>query len=178
MSKKFLYVGARQVSPNFEFIDWQMCCNLQGQCCCAGSRTFVHESIYDEFVEKAKARALRRTVGDPFKAGIEQGPQVNLPPLLAYNHTLTNWFFLVDVYFWTLKNITLHYGLTWNLGNPANEIPVKRVEFNFGNHGKQLCLLLLSNIMKCINSLGFWAIVMWVLLIRLIQINLRRSWDT
>ncbi|RVX10539.1 Aldehyde dehydrogenase family 2 member B4, mitochondrial [Vitis vinifera] len=46
----------------------------QGQCCCAGSRTFVHESIYDEFVEKAKARALRRTVGDPFKAGIEQGP--------------------------------------------------------------------------------------------------------
>lgn len=49
----------------------------QGQCCCAGSRTFVHESIYDEFVEKAKARALRRTVGDPFKAGIEQGPQID-----------------------------------------------------------------------------------------------------
>lgn len=28
----------------------------QGQCCCAGSRTFVHERIYDEFVEKAKDR--------------------------------------------------------------------------------------------------------------------------
>ncbi|XP_055820686.1 benzaldehyde dehydrogenase, mitochondrial-like [Solanum dulcamara] len=49
----------------------------QGQCCCAGSRTFVHESIYDEFVEKAKARALKRTVGDPFKSGNEQGPQID-----------------------------------------------------------------------------------------------------
>ncbi|KAL8042045.1 hypothetical protein ABFX02_09G024500 [Erythranthe guttata] len=50
----------------------------QGQCCCAGSRTYVHERIYDEFVDKAKARALGRTVGDPFKNGIEQGPQIDL----------------------------------------------------------------------------------------------------
>eukprot|EP00252_Welwitschia_mirabilis_P023923 TRINITY_DN689_c0_g2_i2.p1 TRINITY_DN689_c0_g2~~TRINITY_DN689_c0_g2_i2.p1 ORF type:complete len:453 (-),score=73.99 TRINITY_DN689_c0_g2_i2:191-1549(-) len=49
----------------------------QGQCCCAGSRTFVHESIYDEFVEKAKARCLRRVVGDPFKQEVEQGPQID-----------------------------------------------------------------------------------------------------
>ncbi|XVF14125.1 hypothetical protein REPUB_Repub09cG0030300 [Reevesia pubescens] len=49
----------------------------QGQCCCAGSRTLVHESVYDEFVEKAKARALKRVVGDPFKKGIEQGPQID-----------------------------------------------------------------------------------------------------
>ncbi|KAG2314828.1 hypothetical protein Bca52824_017950 [Brassica carinata] len=42
----------------------------QGQCCCAGSRTFVHE-------RKAKARAINRAVGDPFKSGIEQGPQVD-----------------------------------------------------------------------------------------------------
>ncbi|KAG8489813.1 hypothetical protein CXB51_017912 [Gossypium anomalum] len=49
----------------------------QGQCCCAGSRTLVHESVYDEFVEKAKARALKRVVGDPFKMGIEQGPQID-----------------------------------------------------------------------------------------------------
>ena len=48
-----------------------------GQCCCAGSRTFVHESIYDEFVEKSKARALKRVVGDPFRTGVEQGPQVD-----------------------------------------------------------------------------------------------------
>ncbi|KAJ6760668.1 ALDEHYDE DEHYDROGENASE-RELATED [Salix purpurea] len=49
----------------------------QGQCCCAGSRTYVHERVYDEFVEKAKARALTRVVGDPFRKGVEQGPQIS-----------------------------------------------------------------------------------------------------
>lgn len=49
----------------------------QGQCCCAGSRTYVHERVYDEFVEKAKARAMKRIVGDPFKNGVEQGPQID-----------------------------------------------------------------------------------------------------
>ncbi|KAF5476834.1 hypothetical protein F2P56_003529 [Juglans regia] len=49
----------------------------QGQCCCAGSRTYVHERIYDEFIEKSKARATRRVVGDPFKKGVEQGPQID-----------------------------------------------------------------------------------------------------
>ncbi|KAL3716894.1 hypothetical protein ACJRO7_008470 [Eucalyptus globulus] len=50
----------------------------QGQCCCAGSRTYVHERIYDEFLEKAKARAMKRVVGDPFKKGVEQGPQIDV----------------------------------------------------------------------------------------------------
>ena len=49
---------------------------VQGQCCTAGSRTFVHESIYDEFVKKAVARAQNRKVGDPFDDDTEQGPQV------------------------------------------------------------------------------------------------------
>ncbi|XP_047312300.1 benzaldehyde dehydrogenase, mitochondrial-like isoform X2 [Impatiens glandulifera] len=49
----------------------------QGQCCCAGSRTYVHEHIYEEFVEKARLRAMRRVVGDPFKRGVEQGPQID-----------------------------------------------------------------------------------------------------
>ncbi|KAM7251125.1 hypothetical protein ACFE04_023008 [Oxalis oulophora] len=49
----------------------------QGQCCCAGSRTYVHENVHDEFVAKATARALKRSVGDPFKSGIEQGPQID-----------------------------------------------------------------------------------------------------
>lgn len=49
----------------------------QGQCCCAGSRTFVHERVYDEFVEKSRVRAQRRVVGDPFKKGVEQGPQID-----------------------------------------------------------------------------------------------------
>lgn len=49
----------------------------QGQCCCAGSRVFVEEKIYDEFVEKSAARAKRRTVGNPLDPGTEQGPQVD-----------------------------------------------------------------------------------------------------
>jgi aldehyde dehydrogenase (NAD+) len=49
----------------------------QGQCCCAGSRLFVEEKCYDEFVEKSVARAKRRTVGDPFDKKTEQGPQVD-----------------------------------------------------------------------------------------------------
>ncbi|XP_078482782.1 aldehyde dehydrogenase, mitochondrial [Ciona intestinalis] len=48
-----------------------------GQCCCAGSRVFVQESIYDEFVKKSVARAKKRTVGSPFETGVEQGPQVD-----------------------------------------------------------------------------------------------------
>jgi len=50
-----------------------------GQVCCAGSRTYVHESIYDEFVKRSVERAKKRTTGDPFKNENENGPQVVLP---------------------------------------------------------------------------------------------------
>ena len=43
----------------------------------------MHERVYDEFVEKSKARALKRVVGDPFQKGVEQGPQVTLYTLLT-----------------------------------------------------------------------------------------------
>ncbi len=49
----------------------------QGQCCCAGSRCYVQESIYDEFVKKSKERSLRRKVCDPMDPDCEQGPQVD-----------------------------------------------------------------------------------------------------
>jgi len=49
----------------------------QGQCCCAGSRVFVEEKIYDEFVERSTERARRRRVGDPLDTNTEQGPQVD-----------------------------------------------------------------------------------------------------
>ena len=48
-----------------------------GQCCCAGSRVFVEQKIYDEFVDKSAERARKRTVGDPFDPKTEQGPQVD-----------------------------------------------------------------------------------------------------
>ncbi len=49
----------------------------QGQSCCAGSRVFVEESIYDRFVEKSVERAQQRRVGDPLDPGTQQGPQVD-----------------------------------------------------------------------------------------------------
>lgn len=48
-----------------------------GQCCCAGSRLFVHAKIYDEFVKRAVARAEAAKVGDPFDELTTQGPQVS-----------------------------------------------------------------------------------------------------
>jgi len=48
-----------------------------GQCCCAGSRIYVQEGIYDHFIERFKARALANKVGDPFSAETFQGPQVS-----------------------------------------------------------------------------------------------------
>jgi aldehyde dehydrogenase (NAD+) len=74
-------------SPNIIFADADMDAAVegshfalffnQGQCCCAGSRAFVEEKVYDEFVERSVARARKRTVGDPFSPNTEQGPQVN-----------------------------------------------------------------------------------------------------
>jgi len=50
----------------------------QGQCCCASSRVFVQEGIYDKFVAKSKEYALKnRVVGDPFDEKTTQGPQVD-----------------------------------------------------------------------------------------------------
>ncbi len=49
----------------------------QGQCCVAGSRLFVQESIYDEFVHKIGEKARGRKLGDPFDPATEQGPQVS-----------------------------------------------------------------------------------------------------
>jgi aldehyde dehydrogenase (NAD+) len=49
----------------------------QGQCCCAGSRLFVQDQVYDEVVAKLAGKASARKVGDPFDPTTEQGPQVD-----------------------------------------------------------------------------------------------------
>ena len=49
----------------------------QGQCCCAGSRLFVEQSIHDEFVSKVVSRAKTRQLGDPLDPNTTQGPQVD-----------------------------------------------------------------------------------------------------
>lgn len=49
----------------------------QGQCCCAGSRVFVEDSIHDEFVQKLRELALQRKLGSPLDLETRQGPQVD-----------------------------------------------------------------------------------------------------
>lgn len=45
----------------------------QGQVCCAGSRVFVHESIYDKFVKEAAERFAKVKVGLPLDKGVQMG---------------------------------------------------------------------------------------------------------
>lgn len=85
-------------SPNIVFADANVdeaveLCHFalffnQGQCCCAGSRTFVEESIYDEFVKKSVARAQRRTVGNPMDTNTQQGPQVGDSCVVLFDTSL------------------------------------------------------------------------------------------
>ncbi|KAG9302933.1 hypothetical protein G9A89_022350 [Geosiphon pyriformis] len=48
-----------------------------GQICCAGSRVYVQEKIYDKFLEQYKNYVLTKKLGDPFDAETYQGPQVS-----------------------------------------------------------------------------------------------------
>ena len=49
----------------------------QGQCCCAGSRVFVEDSIHAEFMDRLLEFNANRVLGDPFDAKTQQGPQVD-----------------------------------------------------------------------------------------------------
>ncbi|KAH9414084.1 uncharacterized protein LOC113793411 [Dermatophagoides pteronyssinus] len=48
-----------------------------GQVCCCGSRTYVQEKIYDQFVEACVRFARDRIVGNPLDINTEHGPQVD-----------------------------------------------------------------------------------------------------
>ncbi len=59
----------------------------QGQVCCAGSRVFVHESVYDKFLAEAVAAFQKIKVGLPWEPDTIMGSQVNqiqLQKILAY----------------------------------------------------------------------------------------------
>jgi aldehyde dehydrogenase (NAD+) len=74
-------------NPNVVFADCDLDCAVEGavyaiyynagQCCTAGSRLFVEESIHGEFVRRLADRARRRRLGDPLDPATEQGPQVS-----------------------------------------------------------------------------------------------------
>jgi acyl-CoA reductase-like NAD-dependent aldehyde dehydrogenase len=48
-----------------------------GQCCCGIERIYVHESLYDAFVEKAVVWANGLKLGNPFDASSTMGPMAN-----------------------------------------------------------------------------------------------------
>jgi len=60
----------------------------KGEACAAGSRIFVHDSIYEKFVLAMKKKISNRTVGHPFDpSGVDQGAQVSeehLTKILSY----------------------------------------------------------------------------------------------
>lgn len=49
----------------------------QGQVCCAGSRIFVHEDIYDKFVEDAVDAFSKVKVGMPWEDDTQMGSQID-----------------------------------------------------------------------------------------------------
>lgn len=85
LKKVTLELGGK--SPNIVFndadieqaiswVNWGIYYN-HGQCCCAGSRIYVQEGIYDKFVAAFKKRAEANKVGDPFHEETFQGPQIS-----------------------------------------------------------------------------------------------------
>lgn len=74
-----------------------------GQACCAGSRIFVQEGIYDKFLDAFTKKALSLKLGDPFANDSYQGPQVSqlqydvrnlllhLPDLVADKYCSASW---------------------------------------------------------------------------------------
>ncbi|WP_372836656.1 aldehyde dehydrogenase family protein [Puniceibacterium confluentis] len=49
-----------------------------GQCCCGIERIYVHESLYDAFVEKAVAWVNALTLGNPLEQATTLGPMANV----------------------------------------------------------------------------------------------------
>lgn len=90
-----LELGGKSANIFFEDCDWEMAMDglqmgilfNQGQVCCAGSRVFVQESIYDRFVEEAVKRFGQVKVGLPWEADTQMSTQINkgqLEKILKY----------------------------------------------------------------------------------------------
>lgn len=66
------------------------CMVNSGQCCCAATRTFVQEGIYEKFVQKSKELAVKRKLGHPWEPQVVQGPQIDqiqFDKILSYIET-------------------------------------------------------------------------------------------
>ena len=60
-----------------------------GQTCCAGTRVFVHEGVYDKFIQKFTETLKAINVGDPFHPDTFQGPQVSQTQYNVQSPSLT-----------------------------------------------------------------------------------------
>lgn len=80
----YLELGGKSANIFFEDCDWEMAMDglqmgilfNQGQVCCAGSRVFVQESIYDRFVKEAVKRFNKVKVGLPWETETQMGCQI------------------------------------------------------------------------------------------------------
>lgn len=80
-----LELGGKSANIYFDDCKWDMAIDglqlgilfNQGQVCCAGSRVFVQEGIYDKFVEAAVKAFNNVTVGDPLDPNTQMGAQVD-----------------------------------------------------------------------------------------------------
>lgn len=80
-----LELGGKSANIFFNDCKWEMAMDglqlgilfNQGQVCCAGSRVFVQEDIYDKFVEEAVKRFNAVKVGMPWEKDTQMGAQIN-----------------------------------------------------------------------------------------------------
>ncbi|MCL2654077.1 MAG: aldehyde dehydrogenase family protein, partial [Propionibacteriaceae bacterium] len=90
-----LELGGKSANIFFPDCDWDMAIDglqmgilfNQGQVCCAGSRVFVHEDIYDRFMDAAVAAFKRVKVGVPWDITTQMGAEVDESQL----RTVLNW---------------------------------------------------------------------------------------
>ena len=80
-----LELGGKSANIYFDDCKWDMAIDglqlgilfNQGQVCCAGSRVFVQEGIYDKFVEAAVKAFNNVKVGMPWDSETQMGSQIN-----------------------------------------------------------------------------------------------------
>lgn len=80
-----LELGGKSANIYFDDCKWDMAMDgiqlgilfNQGQVCCAGSRVFVQDTIYDRFVEEAARRFETVKVGMPWERSTQMGAQIN-----------------------------------------------------------------------------------------------------
>ena len=80
-----LELGGKSANIIFNDANWDMVIDgvqlgilfNQGQVCCAGSRIFVHEDIYDEFIERIVPAFKRVKLGLPWEDDTQMGSQID-----------------------------------------------------------------------------------------------------